>query len=65
MAIDWKSKLTFLQDMANEGSSMSLIALCFDVSPERIRQVFKQYGLKPNPDPIRTYENRPRHYKKK
>jgi hypothetical protein len=65
MTYNWLEHLETLQRMADEGESISSIAKSFGLSRERVRQVFKKYGLKPSSNPKRQTTNRPTHYNKK
>lgn len=62
---NWSEHLKVLQRMANKGESLADIARSFNVSRERMRQVFKKYGLQPCLKPKRRALNRPTHYNKK
>lgn len=45
--IDWKAELERLDQLSQEGRSLTDIASYYMVTPACISQVFKRYGLKP------------------
>ena len=63
--INWKDEKDALSVMAQIGMSLAAIAREYDVSRERMRQVFNELGLERSKNYRVDTQYRPKHYKKK